>query len=139
MARKRGYNWRPDDDAKDVPYHVAAEAKKYAKKGLIRAGLKKSSDPTPPNPQTCRYCGDLFPSKNALVRHRLPCQQERQAAIQARNNRLALMMEQGIDPMRPELGKAPKGSFLATQLQAAAARYRQKNRATVSRSPVKNE
>ena len=103
MARKRGYNWRPDDDAKDVPYHVASEAKRYARLGLIRAGIKKGTLPDPSVEE----------------------QQRRLEAIQRRNRHFAFLMEQGIDPLRPELGKAPKGSFLATQLQAAAARYRQ--------------
>lgn len=107
MTRKRGYNWRPDDDAKDVPLRVRKEAERYARLGLIRSGIKKGtiSDPSAEE------------------------QQRRLEAVQRRNRHLAFLMEQGIDPLRPELGKAPKGSFLATQLQAAAARYRQRKKA----------
>lgn len=138
MARKRGYNWRPDDDAKDVPYHIAGEAKRYAEKGLIRAGLKKPKQGTVPKPSVCINCGTTLPSKNAFGRHKQEVCSRRKRAMR-RNEQMALLMEQGIDPLRPELGKAPKGSFLATQLQAAARRYREKKRATVSRSPIRNE
>lgn len=138
MARKRGYNWRPDDDAKDVPYHVAAEAKRYAEKWLINAGIKKPKQGTVPKPSLCINCGVMLPSLNALGRHKQEVCSRRKRAMQ-RNDHIARMMEQGIDPTRPELGKAPSGSLLATQLQAAARRYREKKRATVSRSPVESE
>lgn len=124
MGRRNHY-WRPDEDAKKVSPRVTAEAKRYAKRGLIRAGLRQASPPkagTPSVPRTCADCGQEFPSKNALVRHRGPegCPSGKRAMRKLANR--IVLMQMRVDPLRPDLGKAPKGSLMAVMLQQAAER-----------------
>jgi hypothetical protein len=107
-----------------VDPRVAREARKYAMLGLIKAGFKTA----PPKPKlerkVCQNCGQSFGGPANYKRHVTTswCSRNKKKLAKEvrRNNKLNGI----VDPVRPELGKVPKGTLAHAALTGKKLRIR---------------
>lgn len=146
MRRRRQHILREDDDDKALPLRLREKSRKYAERALINMGLLPQKKLTPVTSTPCPHCHEVLPSKKQARRHRKECfarlatipkRQCSEAELRERElirrlqtdpvlvqklMRSTQMLRSGVDPQRPEYGKAVSGSLAAAEMQRAAER-----------------